>query len=535
MTDVEPSSPDTPSWKEIGWKHAERPVLSGRRALVGPALLVVTALLVWRSGKVRTAELIAAAAVVLAVVLAASPRLRTLVGRVSERVTAVAATVLSFVLLVPAYYLVVFPLGVVMRLFGGRPLDLSLDAARSSYWTERTRPESVKPRRMFADQRGWRPLGFSPSQRRRVVVRTIVATVLIEALVAGAAAYVIDARRHPVQPQVGVSNGFSNRSAAVAGYDWAPAAYREQGAMTNGLVYTSYTGVSIRDYTGQYFNVKNRVRKSYETPLAATKKPLEVWFFGGSTMFGFDLQRDEHTIPSEVVRLAEQDGIAIHARNYGMAGYVNYQETVLLSLLVTAEAPPDLVVFYDGINDASMALLNAFGGLNPVGEPGDLGAQQQRKALASSELRQGTADPPSPLGLRPKEKPTTAADIVGDVAAVYRQGLELTNSLADRYKFDVMRFWQPDYYSKIPLDPAEKDLMAPLGLDPYRFETMVALWTRVRHALPSEVIDISDALNNMSGPILSDNIHTNERGSLAVAQSMYAHLKGKLTTLTPRG
>lgn len=526
------SSPPAPA-APVPWKERPAPPPppspSPWRALLGPALLLAAAGLIWRGGRVRTAEIMAVAAIVITTVMLAWPRARAVVVRVTARVTEAVAWALSYVLLVPAYFLVMLPLGLLMRLFGGRPLDLSRDATRSSYWTVRTKPRASHPERMFADQRTWQPVGFSASQRRRVVWRTVVATTLIEAVLVGAVIYVVDARRNPPPAELGGASAVtSGPNPATAEYDWAADAHREQGRLS--FVYTPFTGASIRDFEGTYFNVKNRVRKSYETPLAATSKPLDVWFFGGSTMFGFDLLRDEHTIPSEIVRLAERDGIPIRARNYGMAGYVNYQESVLLSLLVTADERPDLVVFYDGVNDSSMALLNAYGGLNPSGEPGDLGALTQRLGL-TKELPGASAKTPSPLGLRPSAaaKPTTVESIVASAAGVYRQGFDLSRLLADRYGFRVAHFWQPDYYTKVPLDPAEQAI--PLGLDTYRIETMTALWRKIREALPPEVVDISTALNGLQGPILSDSVHTNEKGSLAVSQAMYPHLRDQLRAL----
>jgi len=524
------TDPD-PRWNEVRPTTAPDPNKGGPPAIVGPLVLLLVSLVIWRLGRVRTAQVTAAAALVLGVILVASPPVRSFVARVSGAVTRGVSKVLAIVLLVPTYYLVVVPLGLLIRAFGGRPLDVSLDPGRSSYWTLRTAGADTRPKRMFADQRGWRPVGFSPSQRRRVVLRTVVATTLIEAVLVAGIVYVRDATRTPRKELTGVSAGFTNRSAAVAGYDWAADAYAEQARVTNGMVYTPFTGVSLRDFSGQYFNVKHRVRKSYESPLAATQEPLDVWFFGGSTMFGFDLLRDDHTIPSEIVRLAESAGIPVRARNYGMAGFVNYQETVLLSLVVTAEEPPDLVVFYDGINDSSMSLLNTFGALNPPGEPGDLGALLQRRALVTGVLPGSSSEAPSPLGQQTQPRPPTAARVAANTASVYRQGFDLSRALGDRYGFEVMHFWQPDYYTKTPLDENERALMKPLGLDQRRLDAMTALWARIRAALPPEVIDISDALDGMEGPILVDSIHTNERGSLAVSQAMFEHVRPVLSRL----
>jgi len=52
--------------------------------------------------------------------------------------------VVSSVLMTLIYYLVLTPIGLVMRLVGYDPLRRGLDPAASSYWIERTPPESVQ-------------------------------------------------------------------------------------------------------------------------------------------------------------------------------------------------------------------------------------------------------------------------------------------------------------------------------------------------------------------------------------------------------
>jgi lysophospholipase L1-like esterase len=236
-----------------------------------------------------------------------------------------------------------------------------------------------------------------------------------------------------------------------------------------------------------------------------------------------------------VVRLAEDRGIAVAARNYGMAGYVNYQEVTLLSQLVTAGKRPDLVVFYDGTNDLAMALLDAVGGLNIEGEPGELGALQQRRALNASIDATSSEEPASPLREPPRRTRLTVDGLIDDAVGVYGQGLDLSRVLADRYGFRVVNFWQPDIYTKRPLAPGEQELLPKLGLDPFRYEAMTALSARARRALPAGVVDVSDALDPLSGSILSDSVHTNERGARAVAEAMFEHLAPDLQRLGANG
>jgi lysophospholipase L1-like esterase len=84
-----------------------------------------------------------------------------------------------------------------------------------------------------------------------------------------------------------------------------------------------------------------------------TKK---VYFFGGSTMWGFGVA-DSETIPS---LFASATGL--HSENYAEIGYTSHQSLVLLLQLLQAGHQPALVVFYDGANDVAIKCEN---GLRP--------------------------------------------------------------------------------------------------------------------------------------------------------------------------
>ncbi len=109
------------------------------------------------------------------------------------------------------------------------------------------------------------------------------------------------------------------------------------------------------DFNGKFVNVKDAVRKSrpdvYFNPSA--KDTLDIYFFGGSTMFGFNLSDDE-TVPSTFVKLYQQqypNGKSIRVHNFGTPTYYSYQELILFTNLVFRGDKPDVVVFLDGVND----------------------------------------------------------------------------------------------------------------------------------------------------------------------------------------
>ena len=502
--------------------------MNGAGAQVGPVLrpaigIAVVSVILTLLGRTTAAILVLGGGVLLVQGLGLSPWFRSGFHRVQHRLAHGVGLVLNGVLL-GGLYLVALPAALLARLLGSSRLR------GQGRWVPRPGVTNHAAR-VFADDR--RTTASASGAGHQRTVQVVVAVLMVEAiLLAGWWAY--QERTAPRDPvYAGASTVGALESAALAGQDWVPDAAAEIGAAAGTSTYTPYTGYSLNDHTGRYVNVENRARRTLESSLDSDE-PLEVWFFGGSVMFGFDLLRDDHTIPSEVVRLADAAGVPIRARNYGAPGYVNYQETVLLSELVTGGGRPDLVVFYDGINDVSLQLLNGLLQLPGGGEPDQLQAQMTRDAIAESdEVPLSSNQPPAPLFPSPPTVPLTAQAVVDDVNQVMRAGMALSEALADRYDFEVLHYWQPDLYSRAELDPGELALLDGLGLDEERLEVMSALLAAVRAGLPPGITDLGAAMDDVPGPVYSDNVHINESGARAAAAAMYETLGPVLDRLQP--
>ena len=124
---------------------------------------------------------------------------------------------------------------------------------------------------------------------------------------------------------------------------------------SNKFQYEPWVEFKNIDFTGKFVNVNNAIRRSipeayYNT---ASKDTIDVYFFGGSTIFGFNLA-DEETIPSQFVKRYQQqhpNGKSIRVKNFGTPTYYSYQELMLFTNLAFSGERPDVVVFLDGVND----------------------------------------------------------------------------------------------------------------------------------------------------------------------------------------
>jgi hypothetical protein len=79
-----------------------------------------------------------------------------------------------------------------------------------------------------------------------------------------------------------------------------------------------------------------------------TSDPTTVHFFGGSTMWG-EGSDDDNTIPA----LFQSKNPQFKVFNHGQLAYNSRQELDALVSLYTTGKNPDVVVFYDGVNDAA--------------------------------------------------------------------------------------------------------------------------------------------------------------------------------------
>jgi len=290
---------------------------------------------------------------------------------------------------------------------------------------------------------------------------------------------------------------------------WAPEYFGELAQVRHEPDF--FLGAVPQDFRGRFINVEGGVRRSYQPE----DPELTVWYFGGSTMFGIG-QRDDHTIPSVVARLAEEDGVALRSVNVGVSSFVNWQETELLTQMLTRLAPPDLVVFYDGSNDTGLGWERIERGL--LEEDGIF-----RMAVSETDREQLARLPRTPDSELPA--PEDRLDLnVELVARQYRRGVSLARRLCASYGVPVLHFWQPQPFAKVP-SPADDELWRRVGFDPAMLPAARRVYDEARRAAGVDPIDLSRVLDDVEVPVFFDGSHTNELGARLVAEAMYEHLR----------
>jgi hypothetical protein len=114
--------------------------------------------------------------------------------------------------------------------------------------------------------------------------------------------------------------------------------------------YEPWVGFKETPFQGKYLNVSpGGFRNTEGTP---AKPARWVFMLGGSTTFGTGVT-DEQTIASYLqARLNDTYGPVFGVRNFGRAYYYSSQEFVLLWRLLFQGERPDVVIFFDGMNES---------------------------------------------------------------------------------------------------------------------------------------------------------------------------------------
>lgn len=279
----------------------------------------------------------------------------------------------------------------------------------------------------------------------------------------------------------------------------------------------------LRDFTSTYLTIRNGERRTWAPPASGGPR-LNVWMFGGSTTYGLN-QRDDHTIASELARVAAANGIELDVHNKGNNGQLHWMEAERFAWDLTTEPAPDLVLFYDGVNESwEVGMLNRFatGDVPDMYDPTLVDAWVNAQKISSPET------PGTPPGARLVGRAQGPVLGLVDEAATaierYERARTLSKATAAAWNLPVRYFWQPSRYSR------------PLVMSEPHFDTSNENNARLSEQLkverlPKDVIDLTQSLRGTTEPLFTDDVHHNEEGARLIAAQMFTKIKGDLQQL----
>ena len=112
-----------------------------------------------------------------------------------------------------------------------------------------------------------------------------------------------------------------------------------------------------KNFVPEEYEFRYNPYTAFSTTLRETKnhckidsKSIEIHIYGGSTTWGMGTEYYE-TYPSLLSETLCDKGFNVNIKNYGQLGYASTQEFVKFVLSVKNGNIPDIVIFYDGVND----------------------------------------------------------------------------------------------------------------------------------------------------------------------------------------
>lgn len=314
----------------------------------------------------------------------------------------------------------------------------------------------------------------------------------------------------PDQPDTSPLRMVSHSLVAHGDAPWAPQLAAEEESLE--YLYDPFLTVRLGDASGVHLNVTDRVRRSWEPPGVDGPDALDVWFFGSGAMFGFG-QRDDHTIASQVARLAAADGIIVRARNFGVPLSTGWQESLLFAQMLTEREPPALAVFYSGANDIAVSFC----------APDGLGVSVlHARDIETALVAWGRLH----TGARPRHDPDP-----GDprhTAAVYGRGVALDRWLGAALGVATLHVLQAELNAGGPGDhDGVYELLGDTPPDPSWRKRYAA----IADTLPAGVVDLRAILAGVDQPTFFDYTHTNELGARIVGERLYRELAPTLSGL----
>jgi hypothetical protein len=249
----------------------------------------------------------------------------------------------------------------------------------------------------------------------------------------------------------------------------------------------------------------------------ARTRRFQIFMLGGSSMWGTGAQ-DGQTIASVVARaLTEEYRQDVEVTNFGASAYVSTQEVITLLRELQRGNRPDLVVFYDGVNDAFGAFQHrGVGGLpnnesNRVREfnllrPGHLGRLYREALIVTFEssstyhviralARRATGR--DPFEVEADRFASLPPDqIAREVARVYAWNVKLVDGLGPIYGFKALFYWQPNVFTKAHLTPYEERIRD-------RGKELGPYYAQARDAVAALLADV-DAFHDISNVFRED-------------------------------
>jgi|TARA_Y100000031_G_C8212045_1_gene381495 hypothetical protein len=332
--------------------------------------------------------------------------------------------------------------------------------------------------------------------------------------------------------------------------EWSADYWRETTPRTG--IYQPYVNWKSAPYHGELLNINESGLRV--TPNSEEDNPsLSIFCFGGSTMWGWG-SPDWGTIPAHLAEIINTQfrEESVKVVNYGQRIYISSQEVIQLIEEIKHGNVPDIVIFYDGVNDVGTAYsygpgvpydvwkIYRQGRIEAVKEQGtiqkliDLSLDLKSSRVAQWGLRTLS----SKFGYQQSRPfPGKAIDIdelSRETVSIYLSNMDIVDALSQKYGFDYYFFWQPSllHEESKPLTWREQEVRQVIvtrsGFELIEFRHTVYNMIKSEAEKRANLHYIADIFNNTPDLVFIDSAHLTPEGNKLVAEKMADIIAGSM-------
>jgi hypothetical protein len=292
-------------------------------------------------------------------------------------------------------------------------------------------------------------------------------------------------------------------------------------------------------YQGNYIHVdQNSIR---ETPGAdCVPGSFKVFIFGGSTLWGWGAP-DWGTIPAYLqTDLAGTMDRPVCIINFGQPAYVSTQELFDLIMQLQKGNIPDLVIYYDGVNDiyaanqsgeacvhqdvSTIAAIYNHRGDTPIEQMVGWLWKSNTFQVLKSLAHKITGTPYSTNTYTPTE--SDLSRLAGSVTDCYLANYKMVGDLAHDYGFEYAFFWQPAIPVGIKPLTQDEQVMSK-DIDPSLVDLYHATYSMIEQStqVNNHLFYIADVFDGQTDQVWIDIYsHVAPAGNQLIAQAILQKL-----------
>jgi lysophospholipase L1-like esterase len=316
--------------------------------------------------------------------------------------------------------------------------------------------------------------------------------------------------------------------------DWARDYWTEHLEATQNWGYTPYALWRTNEYAGQYVNVDTdgkRLTLNGNNGVCLDGQ-YRIFIFGGSTVWGFG-GRDGDTIPSFIQ--AQLPNVCVV--NYGELGYNSTQELIRLQQELQTGDIPDMVIFYDGMNDVSTA--NRYGeagehfyweNIYPVVRSQPVSNPIQSLIRGTNLYRLIIGEPP-PSAAPNLAVPPFEDSFITTISETYLTNLRTVEALSQEYGFEFFAFVQPTLaMSERELSTEEQTFITQMpGSLADLIRTVYPIWETEANRNPNDYLFyFGTALDDIQEIVWIDSHHLTPWGNLAMSSNILSIIQSSI-------